>query len=241
MTPIPRLVQLVDERHEVGRRAVPGGRREVASGLVAPRPVEGMLHDREQLDVRETGLLHVLDQARRKLAVRAPAPVLAALPRAEVELVDRHGRVEPVMRAARLHPLRRRSTRSSDRRRPIRCAAATPPGTRTDRPCRPDIRCGHRSRTCRPRRATSPRTPGPDAGTAHRFERVGAARPAVPRPSTETRCALGAHTEKRTPSGSTWAPRRSYKRKCRPSLNRWRSSEVSTVIGWCSCGRSRVG
>ena len=238
----PGIVQLVDERHEVGRRAVPRGRREVASGLVAPRPVERMLHDREQLDVREPGLLHVLDQARRDLAVRAPAPVLAALPRTEVELVDRDRRVEPVIARRGTASTARRATRSRDRRRPIRCAVAARPGTRTDRPSRPDIRCARRSRTCRPRPATSPgtarsRCPNCPTGSSASAPRV----QPLPAPSTDTRCALGAHTEKRTPSGSTWAPRRSYRRKCRPSLNRWRSSEVSTVIGWCSCGRSRVG
>ncbi len=40
------LVQVIDERHEIGRLAVTAGRRVVADGLVAPRAVEGMLHHR---------------------------------------------------------------------------------------------------------------------------------------------------------------------------------------------------
>ena len=47
------LVELVDHRHQVGRRAVARRRREVAGGLVPPRSVERVLHDREELDVRE--------------------------------------------------------------------------------------------------------------------------------------------------------------------------------------------
>ena len=48
-----RAVQRVDQEHEVLRRAVARGRREVARGLVAPRAVERVLDDRHQLDVGE--------------------------------------------------------------------------------------------------------------------------------------------------------------------------------------------
>ena len=54
------LVEPVDHRHQVGRRAVAGGRREEAGGLVAPRPVERVLHDRQELDVRETVRQHMV-------------------------------------------------------------------------------------------------------------------------------------------------------------------------------------
>ena len=47
------LVQPVDHRHQIGGRAVAGGRREVPGRLVAPRAVERVLHDRQQLDVGE--------------------------------------------------------------------------------------------------------------------------------------------------------------------------------------------
>ena len=60
----PVLVQVVDEIHEVLRRAVARARREVAGHLVAPRAVERVLHDRHQLDVREAHALHVLGQRR---------------------------------------------------------------------------------------------------------------------------------------------------------------------------------
>src|SRR6185436_20019913 len=48
-----RLVEVVDEPHQVLRRAVARARGEVAGALVAPRAVERVLHDRHQLDVRE--------------------------------------------------------------------------------------------------------------------------------------------------------------------------------------------
>ena len=63
-----RLVQHVDEVHEVLRRAVARARREVAGALVAPGAVERVLHDRHQLDVREAHALHVVGQHRGDLA-----------------------------------------------------------------------------------------------------------------------------------------------------------------------------
>src|SRR5204863_136512 len=53
-------VQVLDEVHEVLWRAVAGTRGEVAGDLVAPGAVEGVLHDRQQLDVREAELARVV-------------------------------------------------------------------------------------------------------------------------------------------------------------------------------------
>ena len=53
------LVQLVDEVHEVLRRAVAAGRGEISGRLIAPRAVERMLHHRHEFDVREAHLLHI--------------------------------------------------------------------------------------------------------------------------------------------------------------------------------------
>ena len=58
--PDPGLVQLVDQGHELLGRPVAARRREETGRLVAPRPVEGVLHQREELDVGEPGLLHVM-------------------------------------------------------------------------------------------------------------------------------------------------------------------------------------
>ncbi len=103
-----RLVQHVDHVHEVLRRAVAGGRREIAGGLVAPRAVERMLHDRQQLDMREAHVRHVL----RELVGEVPVTqnllgiLGTAAPGAEVHLVDRPGRIERIARLALRHPLR---------------------------------------------------------------------------------------------------------------------------------------
>ena len=50
---MPLLVQVVDQEHEVLRRAVAAGRGEVAGRLVAPGAVERMLRHRQELDVGE--------------------------------------------------------------------------------------------------------------------------------------------------------------------------------------------
>ncbi len=68
----------VDERHEVVRRAVAGGGREVAGGLVAPRAVERMLGDRQQLDVGEAHVAGIGGQQRRHLAVGEEARGIVA-------------------------------------------------------------------------------------------------------------------------------------------------------------------
>ena len=47
------LVQVVDQVHEVLRRAVAAGGSEVAGHLVSPGAVEGMLHHRHEFHVRE--------------------------------------------------------------------------------------------------------------------------------------------------------------------------------------------
>ncbi len=87
------LVQRVDECHEVGRRPEPRRRREVRRGLVAPRSEERVLHDREQLDVREAVLLHVLGEPRRRpRGTGSVYPSSRPAPRPEVDLVDRHRR-----------------------------------------------------------------------------------------------------------------------------------------------------
>src|SRR5256884_9654258 len=100
-------VQVLDEIHEVLWRAVAGTRGEVAGDLVAPGAVEGVLHDRQQLDVREAELARVVGQLRRQLAVAEVAIALLrnAPPGAEMHLVDRPGVAERVGAGAVPHPL----------------------------------------------------------------------------------------------------------------------------------------
>ncbi len=91
------LVEVVDEPAQVVRRPVPRGGRVVAAHLVAPRATEGMLRDRQQLDVGEAHALAVLGELRRQVAVGEEGIVGAAPPRPEVHLVDRQrtdGRID---------------------------------------------------------------------------------------------------------------------------------------------------
>ena len=101
------LVQRVDEVHEIVRPAEAARRRVVADRLVAPRAVERMLGDRQQLDVRVAHPLDVVRELRRHLAVREPPSVLLGIapPRAEVDLVDRHRVRARVARGARGDPV----------------------------------------------------------------------------------------------------------------------------------------
>ena len=92
-----RRMARVDERLELGRRAEAARRREEPDDLVAPRSGKGMLHHRQQLDVRVAHLLHVRDEPVRKLAVRQVAAALLghAPPRSQMHLVHRHRPLEP--------------------------------------------------------------------------------------------------------------------------------------------------
>ena len=101
------LVQPVDEALEVVRRAVARGRREVPEHLVAPRAVERMLGDADQLDVRIAEVVHVRDQLignfvpgeERRLAMPRAAP------RAGMQLVDVDRRAQRIPGAAPRQPL----------------------------------------------------------------------------------------------------------------------------------------
>jgi hypothetical protein len=86
------LVQHVDQVHQVLRRAVARGRREVAGGLVAPGAVERMLRDRQQLDVRESAFAHMVGERMGDVAIGRQHVVAGPAPRAEMQFVDRDGR-----------------------------------------------------------------------------------------------------------------------------------------------------
>jgi hypothetical protein len=100
------LVAAVDEVLEVIGRAVAGGDRVVADGLVAPGAVERMLGQGQDLDVGEAEVLHVRQQRVGQLAVAQPAVALLRHPppRAEVHLVHADGLLEPVRLPALVHP-----------------------------------------------------------------------------------------------------------------------------------------
>ncbi len=105
--PDPALVEGVHQVHQVLGRALAAGGGEVPEALVAPRPVEGVLHHRQELDVGEAHLLDVVGERGCQLAVREEAGGLGgvAAPGAEVHLVGRARGGERLARAPFAHPL----------------------------------------------------------------------------------------------------------------------------------------
>jgi hypothetical protein len=100
-------VEGVDEVHEFLWRAEPTRRREVADRLVAPRAVEGMLGNRQELDVRVAHVVDVVAELFRQLAIAEPAVVVFgdAHPGPEMDFVDADRRMQGVPAATSLHPL----------------------------------------------------------------------------------------------------------------------------------------
>ena len=101
------LVEAIDHRHQVARRAVAGTRGEEPGGLVAPRPVERVLHDREELDMGEPVGEHVIGDWIGEFVVAREALSVGdvATPRSEVQLVDRDRCVERDALGSARHPL----------------------------------------------------------------------------------------------------------------------------------------
>src|SRR4029453_18750875 len=91
------LMAGVDEQLEILRRAEAARRREETEHLIAPRSRKGMLHHRQELDMRKAHLLHVRHEAVRQLAICQEAVPFFGNPRpgSEVDLVDRHRLLEP--------------------------------------------------------------------------------------------------------------------------------------------------
>ncbi len=87
----PRLVALIHEVFEIVGRAVAAGGGEHAHRLVAPGAAEGVLGDRQQLDVGVLHLLDVIHQFHRQLAPAQAVAVRVTLPGAHVQLVDGEG------------------------------------------------------------------------------------------------------------------------------------------------------
>ena len=96
--PQARIVAGIDQRGEVGGTAEAARGREQTSRLVAPRAVEGMLADRQELDMGEAHVARVGRQFLGQLAIAEPtaAFVRPTPPRSQMHLVDRNGPVEPI-------------------------------------------------------------------------------------------------------------------------------------------------
>ena len=190
----------IDQRDEVLRRAEAAGRREQAGRLIAPRAVERMLGDREELDMGEAEIAHIGRQLLGQFAIGEPAVALAAAPGAEMHLVDRHRRRERI--AVGRRPLRGRQLRQIEHdrggRRP-HLAGRTRRGRISAAAAR---RARREFRTCICRRRAAPGTkisqnPLPRTRMAWR-------RPSQPlkSPTTLTRLAFGANTANSTPATS---------------------------------------
>ena len=102
----PGRVRRLDEGGEILRRAEAARRREERDRLVAPGAVEGILGDRQKLDMREAEVLHVGNQPLAQFAIGEIAVALLRHPRpgAEMALVDRDRRVARIALAAAVHP-----------------------------------------------------------------------------------------------------------------------------------------
>src|SRR5882724_9481768 len=98
----------IDQKAEVIGRAVARGGREIRADLIPPGPGEGVLGEREKLDMGEPQPSYMVDQLRGDLAVGEwPPPFLRdSHPRSEMGFVDGHRRTLQLVwsRTAR-HPL----------------------------------------------------------------------------------------------------------------------------------------
>ena len=87
----PGLVRAVDEALEALRIAVAAGGGEKPDRLIPPGRIERMLRHGKKLKVGKAHLHRVGDEFAREIVVAQKAVVPLAPPRAEVNLVDRHG------------------------------------------------------------------------------------------------------------------------------------------------------
>ena len=168
-------MQLVDERPQVVRLPESGVRGVEPGHLVAPRRAVGMLHHREELDVREPEPGHVLGEL-----VGEVAPVEPLAPGAGVELVDRERRRQRVGRLAPLHPggVRPCVTRPVDERGRARRHLG-PERERVGLEPRHVVEAANRELVRVPLAGVRDE-PGPDARRALRREQVGVLAPVVP-------------------------------------------------------------
>ena len=99
-------MRAIDEGTKIVRRAVAARRCVHSGGLIAPRSVEGVLGDRQQLEMRKAEIFDVRDQRVGEVAIRQRqiAALAFAPPRPEMDLIDRDGLVARDALRALLHP-----------------------------------------------------------------------------------------------------------------------------------------
>ncbi len=100
------LVAMVDQVHEVLRRAVTARGGIVTDGLISPTEGVGVLADRQQFEVGEAHLETVVDKLVRELAIGEPTVrvISRTAPTAEMHFVERHRAVESVVLLPIGHP-----------------------------------------------------------------------------------------------------------------------------------------
>src|SRR3990172_6619613 len=103
----PVLMEQIDQVHQILRRSVAAGGREVSGGLITPRTVERMFGERQELDVGEAHLLYVLRQPRCNLSIaeRAIAILGYTPPGPQMDLIDTHGGLQGVAASPGVHPV----------------------------------------------------------------------------------------------------------------------------------------
>src|SRR5271155_3455272 len=69
----PGRMAAIHKIFEIVRLAVTASRREIADGLIAPRAVERMFHDRHQLEMGKAQALGIRNQRLSQLAIRKPS------------------------------------------------------------------------------------------------------------------------------------------------------------------------
>ena len=84
----PRLVKLVDEVHQVVRGAEAAGSGEIASALIAPGVVQGVLGDGHELHMGKAHLLHIGHQVVGDAPVGEEFPLPGPPPGAQVDLIN---------------------------------------------------------------------------------------------------------------------------------------------------------
>ena len=129
ITPMPASWQRSTKRRELVRRAEAAGRREQPDRLIAPRAVERMLADRQQLEVGEAQVLARRAPARRPSSRRSrnALPCARAATSRGAPRRSRSARAS-ALRAAR-RPIHAASSQANGRRTPRarRCAGGAPP------------------------------------------------------------------------------------------------------------------
>lgn len=89
--PEAMLVKVINKVHEILGRTISACGCEVIAGLVSPRAIEGVLGDRQYLEVGKAKFQHVLNKARGKLAIGEPAIALFRhpFPGTKMKFIDR--------------------------------------------------------------------------------------------------------------------------------------------------------